>query len=141
MPLKVLPPLIENYVLAKSDAKYNNEGAPSMIKVRQATRGDEEDRNRLLALVEKNYKVDGSVSFLSDVSFDDVEREEVFLTLADCNLVDKDDKPLFQFKDNRINMTKKAFTDAWCSLNYDIAAEISLCVKKFNVQWGASGNA
>jgi hypothetical protein len=141
MALKILPPLIEDYQLILSDTKYKNEGTPSMIKVRQATRGDEEARNRLLAMVEKNFKADGSVSYLSDVSFDDVEREDVFLTLAECNLANKDDGPLFRFKDNRIDMSRKDFTEAWCSLAYDIAAEISQCVKRCNVQWGLGGNA
>jgi hypothetical protein len=142
MAIKILPSLIQEFILSASDLKYNNEGTPTMVKVRQATRGDEETRNHLFAMVEKQYKPEGVISFTSVISIDDVDREEVFLTLADCNIIKAGDgnEPLFKFKNSRFDMSKSDFQASWSSLPFDIAKEISDCVKKVNLQWSPSGN-
>lgn len=145
MSLQIQPPLLKEYHLEESDKTYKVTETPTMISVRQATQGDEISRNRLFAMVEKQYKKDSNdeevVSFTSDVSMDDVWSREVFLTLAACNIVEgADDREIFKFKNDRISMSPAEFSKSWGKLPWDVAQEIIKCVHDLNIQWSPSGN-
>lgn len=139
MPVKISTPPMTEYYLVKTDAKYGDDAKPTIVFIRTATQGDEEARGRLFATVKKEILGDKSF-FVSDVSIDDVYRQEVFLTLAFCNINwEKEDQPLFSFEKidgvGRISMTESRFDEAWGKLPFDIASEIIECVHRQNPQW------
>lgn len=138
MPLKLSPPVIETFELEKSDKLFDNQGDPTIVKIRQATNGEEEQRDKLLSLVEKRYE-QSSIVFVSSLGYSELHREEVFLTLAECNIEKEDGTPLFEFKDKRLD-DKTAFLKAWARLQPEIAAEIIEKVHEVNLQWGPQGN-
>jgi hypothetical protein len=141
MPISIKPPLIQSFVLEECDKLFENTGAPTTIKVRQASQGEEEERNSLFALTEKRFKADGDVSYHTHVSIDDVWREEVWLTMADCNITnDLTGDQLFTFNGNRLS-SKEAFLKAWRQLDVRMAQEIIKKVHEANIQWGPQGNA
>ena len=140
MPIKIKAPMIESHTLDKCDKLFENTGSATVIKVRQATQGEEEQRNSLYALTERRINPDDSVSFHTHVSIDDVFREEVWLTLADCNIEDSEGEPLFYFMCNRLE-DKPAFIKAWHRLDPAMADEIIEKVHETNIQWGPQGNA
>lgn len=142
MPIRIKVPLVENFILEKSDKLLENTGNPTIVKIRQASQGEEEERNALFALTEKRIHLeDGMTSYHTYISVDDVWREEVWLTLADCNIENEDGEPLFQFKANRISMEKNEFKKAWGRLDPHVASEIIEKVHAVNQQWGPAGNA
>jgi len=136
MPIKLSPAEIKEFHLARSDDKYGgSDKFPTMIQVRKAMQGEEETRGRLFAMVKQMVDEYGGVSYMSDISTDDIRRKGVFLTLASCNINWENDKPLFKFLNNRIDMTEQEFDDAWYKLPYDIAFEIIECIETQNPQW------
>lgn len=138
MPLQLKPPVIEVFSLEKSDKLFDNMGEPTIVKVRQATNGEEEQRDKLLSLVEKRYE-ESSIVFVSSLGYSELHREEVFLTLAECNIEKEDGTPLFEFKNQRLH-DKPKFLAAWARLHPEIAAEIIEKVHEVNQQWGPQGN-
>jgi len=136
MPIKIGPAQVEEFVLSKSDEIFENEGEPSRASVRVALKGEADTRNHMFSLVvkEQNYD-DDVVKFTSPISIDDIRRKEVFLVLADCNLADQNDKPIFVFDNNRISMTEREFNLAFGMLPLPIADEIIECVLQANPQW------
>lgn len=145
MAIQVKTPLIETHILEKCDKLYGNTGSPTKIQIRQASQGEEELRSSLLALTDRRMDNEG-VLFRTKVSLDDLHREEVFLTLADCDILDSaldDDgqpKRLFTFEKNRIS-NKAEFLKAWARLDPPMADEIIEKVHETNKHWGPGGNA
>lgn len=136
MPIRLNPPLIKDYLLEKTDHKFGVDPASgaTKISVRQATQGDVETRNRLYMQVTREYSPGGSMKITQDISWDELAREEVFLTLTDCNIQNKDGQSLFQFDNGRLK-DRKAFQAAWVLLDPFIADEIHDCVIDLNVMW------
>jgi hypothetical protein len=138
MPVRLSPATKSTYRLEKTDEEFKSE-TPTMISVHLATQGDVEARNELWA----DYKrvIDGKVTtIVQRLSFDDVRREEVFLTLASCDIEDADGKPLFTFKNDHI-ADKAAFRNSWNQLPPLIANEIHEKVLEANVVWKNMGEA
>jgi hypothetical protein len=142
MPLKITPPIIKDFALIKADAeaaKLDPDGArtATVIRVRQAAQGERERRDEVYYNFLREYK-DGEVTVTQRISYDDVARTEVMLTLADCNILNLDDKPLFTFKDNRI-VSEFEFLKAWAQLPPAWADEIHEYVLEMNLLWSEPG--
>lgn len=139
MPVKIRKPFIETFVLEKTDKEFQNDGPPTVIKVRLATNGDEEQRNSLWALTERKVNQDATISVVTRLGMTDLHREEVWLTLSECNIENEDGSSLFDFKDGRLT-DKMQFEKAWGRLDPIMAEEIIEKVHEHNKQWGPLGN-
>lgn len=143
MPLKLVSPLIKDYPLEKTDKKYAvPKKEATIVAIRQARQGDFERRNDLYSEYKRTYE-DGKMIVSQRISFDDVRRMEVFLTLAACNIIDDETDPdnptpLFEFTNGRLTDENK-FRKAWDRLFPDVAEEISEKVLEMNPLWSASG--
>jgi hypothetical protein len=143
MPLKVMSNNKKEFVLKKSDNEFSNKGEPTKVTIRQATQGDFEIRNDLFAEFKREY--DGTaIRVIQRISFDDIRRKEVFLTLCECNILDDQDgdepKELFSFKDGRLT-NEREFLSAWSKLHPSIANEIHEYVLEQNPLWKPEGEA
>lgn len=131
---------MEDHVLVRSDKEFLNTDVATVITIRKATQGDCEARNRLYALVSKEYSEDGSsVKFTSNISVDDVKRKEIYLSLAGCNIMGANGNPLFRFKNGRIDGDENYFAKQWGQLPELVANEMIECNEKTNIQWSAQG--
>lgn len=145
MALKLTAPIQQDFVLERSDAKFKNEGEPTMISVRQATQGQQERRAGVFAEIQRvieNQDVFGSaaISIRQTWSMEELKRVEVFLTLAACNISGPDGKPLFKFNDNgSLKMDEGTFRDAWYQLPPSVADEIHEKVLEVNLMWSGRG--
>lgn len=140
MPIKILSDQVQEFILIKSDKEFDNEGEPTTISVRQATQGDFEIRNNLFANFKRRYE-GNAITVEQTLSFDDIRRKEVFLTLTACNIIDDSggkEKPLFVFSNGRLTDEAK-FRRAWAKLHPIVAEEISQCVLKMNPLWSGEG--
>ena len=140
MPIKLKSPLKKEFHLTKSDGELGVdgiEGDPTLITVRQATQGDHELRNDLDSEFRREY--DGrTIKVVQRISFDDLRRREVFLTLCACNILDEDgSKPLFAFENGRLN-NEEVFNRSWGKLPPTVADEIHEKVMEMNPLWNAS---
>jgi len=132
MPVRLLPATKSTYRLEKSDVEYKTD-TPTIIEVRLATQGAVEARNELFAEFKREYE-GSKVTVSQRLSFDDVRRKEVFLTLAACNIEAEDGKPLFTFSNERLDDEGK-FKNAWNQLPPMVASEIHEKVLESNVVW------
>ena len=137
MPIKIEPPIIQDFTLDKTDKEAKNTGEPTKIRVRQAAQGERERRDAVYFDFKREY-IDGEVTVTQRISYNDVARMEVMLTLADCNILDYDDKPLFKFKNERI-ASEFEFLRSWAQLTPEIAYEIHEKVLEVNLLWSESG--
>ena len=138
MPIKVQPPIIKDFTLDKADKAANNTKDPTIIRVRQAAQGERERRDKVYFDFKREYKSDGEVSVTQQISYNDVARMEVMLTLADCNILGLDEQPLFKFKNDRIT-SEFDFLNAWAQLTPEVADEIHEKVLEMNLLWSESG--
>jgi hypothetical protein len=136
MPIQLATPKKKEFVLEKSDEALGNTGdavEPTKIVVRQATQGDVELRNALFADFTREY--DGRiVKVVQRISYDDIRRLEVFLTLCSCNLLNAKGDSLFTFVNDRL-VDQNAFNRAWASLDPVLAIEIGEKVLEMNPLW------
>ena len=132
MPVRLLPATKSTYRLEKSDVEYKTD-TPTIIEVRLATQGAVEARNELFAEFKREYE-GSKVTVSQRLSFDDVRRKEVFLTLAACNIETEDGKPLFTFSNECLDDEVK-FRNAWNQLPPMVASEIHEKVLESNVVW------
>jgi len=132
MPVRLLPATKSTYRLEKSDVEYKTD-TPTIIEVRLATQGAVEARNELFAEFKREYE-GSKVTVSQRLSFDDIRRKEVFLTLAACNIETEDGKPLFAFSNERLDDEGK-FKNAWNQLPPMVASEIHEKVLESNVVW------
>jgi hypothetical protein len=138
MPLKLSPAIKKSYRLEKSDEEFKAE-TPTMIEVRTASQGQVEARNELWS--EYIREIEGPKTIIHQrLSFDDVRRKEVFLTLVSCNIEDESGKPLFTFSNDRLT-DETTFKKAWDQLYPSIANEIHEKVLESNVIWQKMGEA
>ena len=148
MPIKLSPPVEKEFILAKTDQLYGNDGSePTMIRVRQASRGINELRDQRQMTM--TQVIDSSrpqeIMYRDFVTMKSLYRYEVFLTLSDCNILDSDGKPLFRFSvaGNRrvLDMSEANFNDAWNQLDEVVALEIIDFVHEVNISWKNQGEA
>jgi hypothetical protein len=133
MPLKLIAPVKKEFVLEKTDKLYDVKGEPTKVTIRQATQGEHAARNDLFSMITRHYDGD-EVSVSQRISFDDLHKREVFLTLCACNIVDEDGKPLFTFEDDRCT-SEKDFENGWYLLSPAVANEIHAKVLEVNIDW------
>lgn len=138
MPIKLNPPIIKDYLLTESDKRFKNTGDPTKILVRQAAQGECELRNAVFSEFRREYHADDSVTVTQRISYDDVVRTEVMLTLAGCNILDEDGEPLFVFKGHKV-ADENAFAKAWAKLDPFIANEMHEKVLELNLLWSEQG--
>jgi hypothetical protein len=141
MPIKLIAPQYETFVLERSDDLYDNKDEPTTVTVKQAAQGEHEQRQSLFAKLEQrwNQLSPDEVSLVQTISMEEVKKLEVYLTLADSNIVGFDDKPLFPSKTKDGNpslaMSKTQFANAWAKLLPETAQEIHEKVLELNPLW------
>ena len=133
MALKLSAPLVKEFALTEADEAAGTTGEPTAISVRQAENGEVEQRNELFSSFQREY-IQDAVKVTQDISFDQVRRKEVFLTLAACNIQTEDGKQLFIFKNGRLE-NETAFSRAWSKLPPAYAEAIHLKVLEMNPMW------
>jgi len=134
MPYQFTAPLVKEFTLDETDAKYGVKDDPTVVKIRQVKMGDKKLRDDLYAKFERRF--DGNVITVAQtVSLDDVVRKEVYLTLAACNILGPDGKsPMFKFRGDRIE-NEHEFNLSWAGLDEDVATEIHKKVLEMNPMW------
>lgn len=136
MPIQLGAPKKKEYILVESDKALGNteaDAVPTKISIRQATQGDVELRNALFADFTREY--DGRmVKVVQHISYDDIRRLEVYLTLTACNLLDSKGEPVFTFINDKL-VDQIAFKRAWAGLEPVIAIEIGEKVLEMNPIW------
>ena len=137
MPIKIEPPVIQDFTLDKADKAGKVSGEPTRVRIRQAAQGERERRDAVYFDFKREYR-DGEVTVTQRISYNDVARMEVMLTLADCNILDADDKPLFKFKNERVT-SEFDFLRSWAQLTPEIADEIHEKVLEVNLLWSELG--
>lgn len=126
----------KQFELTRAQARYELDEAPVVV-VRQATRGATEQIEELVTQPIKRLFENGIIAVEERDGWRPLayERAQVRACLIDCNLVGQDDKPLFRFQNNRLDMTIAEFNRSWGELPADIADEIIQCVYEMNPQW------
>jgi hypothetical protein len=137
MPIKLSVPLIKDFTLEKCDKAAENTGEPTRVTIRQAAQGERERRDEVFSEFKREY-TDGKITVTQRISYDDVVRTEVFLTMAACNIQDMNSEPLFKFKGDRI-ASEEDFLKAWAQLPPSWADEIHEQVLKVNLLWSETG--
>ena len=133
MPILLRAPIKKQFHLEKSDAELGVTDGATMVTIRQATQGDYELRNDLTSEFKREY--DGVlIRVVQRISFDDIKRREVFLTLCACNIISEGKKPLFRFDNGKLR-DEVEFRDAWYKLEPIIADEIHEKVLEMNPLW------
>jgi len=151
MPVQLIAPIYEVFTLDRTDTKYGNTGEPTVITVKQAREHEHITRQRLYAKLERKWSSEDDpddIRLIQEVCQEEVRREEAYLTLVDCNLLDPEGKLLFKSSKSknddhpRLVMDKQAFYQAWGLLFPDIAQEIIEKIHEVNPQWaGPLGEA
>jgi hypothetical protein len=133
MPIKLKTPITKEFHLTKSDDDLGNTDGATMITVRQATQGDFERVNDLNSEFKREY--DGiTIRAVQRISFDDIRRKQIYLTLGACNITDENDKPLFEFVGGKVR-DEADFKIAWYKLPPVVADEIHERVLEMNPLW------
>lgn len=137
MPYISSAPLVKEYTLDKTDSIYGVKDGPTTVRVRQVKKGDAKLRDDLYAKFERRFE-GNTITVAQIISLDDVQRKEVYLTLAGCNILGVDGKtPLFIFREDRLR-DENEFNAAWAILDPDVAAEIHSKVIEMNPMWNPS---
>lgn len=135
MPLKLATPIIKTFVLEEADKNYGNNGDPTTVTIRQATTEADMAREAVYSEVTRVFDENAPVQLRQRWTMAELARREVYLTLAECNIVKDDGKPLFKFRDGKLNMQEYDFNDAWGLLPSDVAGEIHDKVLEVNIKW------
>jgi hypothetical protein len=136
MPIQLSAPKKKEFILTRSDEALGNVGEdkiPTTVTIRQAIQGDVELRNALFTDFTREY--DGRIVKVTQrISYDDIRRLEIFLTLCGCNIDNDKGEPLFKFANERLT-DRGAFEKAWATLPPVIAIEIGEKVLEMNPLW------
>lgn len=134
MPIKLKSPLKKDFHLIKSDEAMGNTDGATMITVRQATQGDFERVDDLTSEYKREF--DGkTVKAIQRISFDDIRRKQVYLTLCACNILGEDEQtPLWTFKNEKPS-SEASFESGWYKLPPVVAQEIYEKVLEMNPLW------
>jgi len=142
MPLKLVAPIEETFVLEKSDAKFGNDGEPTRVTIRQATQSHNEKRSAIFSEVTRVMDQDVNneeIQLRQRWSLEELKRIEIFLTMIDCNILNEAGKPLFNFRSTKtsqeLDMSLQEFSAAFGKLPPEVAQEIHDKVLKVNLTW------
>lgn len=134
----------QDFSLSRSDKEFGTNGEPTYVTIRQATKWQEVNRNRLITSYLFQYAHGWQID-ISEVPFNVlygwVQPIEVFYTLVDCNIVTNDSKPLFKFytDSNRVTFLGMSYYDflygAWGQLPATVCLEIHEKVLNQNPYW------
>jgi hypothetical protein len=144
MPAKISMPIYARKELPITDQSYGCEGDPSYVIIKQARQHEQIKRQDLFKRLERSWNSSddpNTIHLVQDISMEMVWREEAYMTLVECNLVDADGKILFpstQTKNGhpQLTMDRAAFEAAWGDLFPDINREIIAKIHEVNPQWG-----
>lgn len=146
MAIKLSAPIFKIYELTELDKKYNNEGDPTRIIIRQATQAQHEQRQQLFATLERRYNdlSPDETTLIQTANIEELKRLESYLTLCECNIMNADGESLFPSKKDKdgissLSMSRGQFDRAWGTLPTDIASEIHNKVIELNIMWGPQG--
>jgi len=129
------PTLLQEFYLVKADIANDNLDVPSWIHIRYADQFAEEERNKTLRSVNWILHEETKIKYTMDLIADEVWLQEVYYTLADSNLSENDEEPLFRFENNRLAMTEEEFLYAFYRLPMEYVDEIIECVHEVNPRW------
>jgi hypothetical protein len=108
------------------------------VRIKQATTGEDGILSALWAKTALEWDDDrqgGKVKQYSEISRAQVRTESVWLTLLECNITGKDNKPLFPAIDYMARRDKGKFLAAWNPLPPEWSEEIYQAVLEVNPQW------
>jgi hypothetical protein len=134
MPIKLKSPLEKEFPLEKSDAELGTTDGASLVTIRQATEGDYILVRDLTSEYKRSW--DGkSIVSIQRISYDDIRKKQVYLTMSSCNIMDENGKdPLFKFSNKRLS-SETEFNASWYKLPPVIADEIHEFVLQMNPLW------
>lgn len=142
MPIRLTTPIVEDFILERSDKHFGFDEAQlaTKVSIRQATQFDNERRAELFAKTERIFDQNpGEVRIKSQWTIQQLKRLEVYCTLVDCNIEDSDGNPLFKFAVNNgvrsLAMSMGEFEAAWGKLPAIVANEIYAKVLEVNFDW------
>lgn len=143
MPLKLLAPIYETFILEETDEKYKvEEGFATTVTIKQAAQFEHEMRQDLFSVLERKYKelTPDEITLVQRISMEELKRLETYLTLVECNIQDEKGNELFPSKKAKgkqpvLAMKRGQFEQAWGSLPPDVAREIHAQVLKVNKLW------
>ncbi len=144
MPIKLSSPIYKTFELVRSDAKYGNEGEPTIVTVRQASQAQHRLRQDFFATLERRFSNSepDEVSLIQTLSMEELKELEVWLCLCECNIADENERLLFPSRmENdhpRLAMKREEFHSSWGKLFPDIANEIHEKVLEVNPLWRGS---
>jgi len=137
MPLQIKSPLEKEFVLEKTDEKFEVTGEPTIVKIRQATQGGFMSRNQLFDELRREF-AGPIMTVVQRISFDAVRRREVWLTLVSSNILKENGKALFNEETAKDEIE---FGRSWATLDPFVADEIHEKVLEVNYLWSESGEA
>ncbi len=139
MPFKLIAPLEKDFTLDVTDKKYGTDGTPTTLRIVQATQRAHERRSRIFSEIQQRWDKALGVIMSQNWCAEELKRIEAYLTMAECNILRENGKPLFKFKKTGpapyIDMTDSEFEEAWGQLPQDIAEEIHDKVLEVNPDW------
>ncbi len=142
MPLQLVAPIYKTFTLERSDEKYSVDGEGTTVTIKQAAQREHEQRQDLFSTLERKVKdlAPNEVSIVSRFSYEELKRQEVWLTLVECNITKDDGKALFPTKKvkggiSQLAHSKAQFNEAWGRLPPDVATEIHEKVLEVNLMW------
>lgn len=149
MPIKLLAPIYETFTLDYTDKKYENDGEPTTVTIKQARQHEHQLRQDLFAKVRRTFNTGrdadpNKVTLEQEISLQQVHQLEAWLTLCECTIVDENGKALFPSKKDKdgkpyLNMNRDQFNQAWGMLFPDIADEIIQKIRVVNPLWEGLG--
>lgn len=134
MALQLSAPKTDKYQLEKTDAAYPSDDEQTHVVIRQALQGERDIRDREYTKFTRKYDVAGDVTVHQDITYTDILRLEVFLTLCECNIKNAEGKDLFEFREGKCTSEEK-FKRAWAILPPLVADEIIEKVHNMNPLW------
>lgn len=140
MAIQVMKPTLKRFNFPESlEKKYGGDGDEStFIEIRQARYGENAKRNAAMSTYTRKI-TDKGASLESTLDLAQLYAMEIRLTLADCNILDGEGRPLFKFKDGKLRMGRDAFAAALDLLPDDVVKFIHDKVIEVNPQWDLSG--
>ena len=121
MKIKAVHGKYTEYILSKIDEEFGSEGNPTFVTVRLASPSD--NLSRFHSLHQHLFNLD------------ELKSEEIFLTLASCNIIGEDNtSPLFRFNKDGY-LTRDEFTKSMRQLPPEWIDEIHECVLDANPSW------
>jgi len=108
------------YILSKTDERYGNADKPTTVDIKLASPVENLSRYHVL----RSHFFD----------HESIQRQEIFLTLVDSNILDDEDEPLFKFN-NDYSLIAEDFLEVWKERDKFLFDEILECVYTSNPNW------